>query len=72
MYAPNEADGESFTAQSAQGRLSSVSCLGRKVFSGVTGSSECGSNISSWSSSWDGSKKSFLSSFDQFRSSSSS
>ncbi|KAJ0615717.1 hypothetical protein HanIR_Chr02g0082431 [Helianthus annuus] len=72
MYAPNEVDGESFTAQSAQGRLSSMSCLGRKVFSGATRLSECGSNISSWSSSWDGSKKSFLSSFDQFRSSSSS
>ncbi|KAJ0480180.1 hypothetical protein HanIR_Chr13g0628601 [Helianthus annuus] len=31
MYAPNEVDGESFTAQSAQGRLSSKSSLGMKV-----------------------------------------
>ncbi|KAJ0879380.1 hypothetical protein HanRHA438_Chr10g0450751 [Helianthus annuus] len=72
MYASNEVDGESFTAQSAQGRLSSASFLGKKVFSGATRLSECDSNISSWSSSWDGSKKSFLSSFDQLRSSSSS
>ncbi|KAJ0481821.1 hypothetical protein HanIR_Chr13g0647021 [Helianthus annuus] len=72
MYAPNEVDGESFTAQLAQGRLSSTSFLGMKVFSGATRLLECGSNISSWSSSWDGSIKSFLSSFDQFRISSSS
>ncbi|KAJ0480054.1 hypothetical protein HanIR_Chr13g0627101 [Helianthus annuus] len=72
MYAPNEVDGESFTAQSAQGRLSSKSSLGMKVFLGATRLSECGPNISSWSSSWGGSIKSFLSSFDQFRISSSS
>ena len=52
MYASNEVDGESFTAQSAQGRLSSASFLGKKVLSGATRLSECGSNISSWSSSW--------------------
>ncbi|KAJ0476450.1 hypothetical protein HanHA300_Chr13g0477511 [Helianthus annuus] len=72
MYTSNEVDGESFTAQSAQGRLSSRSFLCMKVFSGATRLSECGSNISSWSSSSDGSIKSFLSSFDQLRISSSS
>ncbi|KAJ0946974.1 hypothetical protein HanRHA438_Chr01g0010011 [Helianthus annuus] len=67
MYAPNEVDGESFTAQPAQGRLSSKSSLELKVFLGATRLLECDPNISSWSSSWDGLMKSFLSSFNQFK-----
>ncbi|MFS7925827.1 hypothetical protein Hanom_Chr04g00289681 [Helianthus anomalus] len=51
MYAPNEVDGESFTAQSTQGRLSSKSSLELKVFLGATRLLECDPNISSWSSS---------------------
>ncbi|KAF5781276.1 hypothetical protein HanRHA438_Chr11g0494591 [Helianthus annuus] len=51
MYASNEVDWESFTAQSAQGRLSSKSSLELKVFSGATRLFECDPNTSSWSSS---------------------
>ncbi|KAJ0615568.1 hypothetical protein HanIR_Chr02g0080741 [Helianthus annuus] len=67
MYAPNEVDGESFMAQSAKGRLSSKSSLELKVFLGATRLLGCDPNISSWSSSWDGLMKSFLSSFNQFK-----
>ncbi|KAJ0940655.1 hypothetical protein HanRHA438_Chr02g0085831 [Helianthus annuus] len=67
MYAPNEVDGESFTAQSAQGRLSSKSSLELKVFLGATRLLECDPNIFSWSSSWDGLMKSFLISCNQFQ-----
>uniref|UniRef100_A0A251SFR1 Uncharacterized protein n=1 Tax=Helianthus annuus TaxID=4232 RepID=A0A251SFR1_HELAN len=48
MYASNEVDGESFTAQSAQGRLSSASFLESKVLSGTTRLFECDPNTSSW------------------------
>ncbi|KAJ0566407.1 hypothetical protein HanIR_Chr06g0273441 [Helianthus annuus] len=53
MYASNEVDGESFMAQSAQGRPSSKSSLELKVMSGTTKlfSFECDPNNSSWSSS---------------------
>ncbi|KAJ0443926.1 hypothetical protein HanIR_Chr16g0826171 [Helianthus annuus] len=53
MYAPNEVDGESFTAQSAQGRLSAKSSLELKVISGTTKLFlfECDPNNSSWVSS---------------------
>ncbi|KAJ0601525.1 hypothetical protein HanIR_Chr03g0129511 [Helianthus annuus] len=67
MYAPNEVDGESFTAQSAQGRLSSMSLLDMKVRLETTRLFSCDPNTSSWLSSWDESMKSFLSSFNQLR-----
>ncbi|KAJ0884492.1 hypothetical protein HanPSC8_Chr10g0434291 [Helianthus annuus] len=49
MYASNEIDGESFTAQSAQGRLSSKSSLELKVLSGATRLFGYDPNTSSWS-----------------------
>ncbi|KAJ0897153.1 hypothetical protein HanRHA438_Chr08g0342541 [Helianthus annuus] len=48
MYESNEVDGESFTAQSAQGRLSSKSLLELQVLSGATRLFECDPNTSSW------------------------
>ena len=53
MYASNEVDGESFTAQLAQGRLSSKSLLEWKVLLGAARLFlfECEPNNSSWSSS---------------------
>ncbi|KAJ0614587.1 hypothetical protein HanIR_Chr02g0064101 [Helianthus annuus] len=47
MYAPNEVDGESFTAQSAQGRLSIKSSLELEVSSGILELFECDPNNSS-------------------------
>ncbi|KAF5799029.1 hypothetical protein HanXRQr2_Chr07g0299891 [Helianthus annuus] len=53
MYAPNKVDGESFTAQSTQGRLSPKSSLLLDVISGTTKLFlfECDPNNSSWVSS---------------------
>ncbi|KAJ0443985.1 hypothetical protein HanIR_Chr16g0826811 [Helianthus annuus] len=53
MYAPNEVDGESFMAQSTQGRLSLKSSLELEVISGTTKLFlfECDPNNSSWVSS---------------------
>ncbi|KAJ0615571.1 hypothetical protein HanIR_Chr02g0080781 [Helianthus annuus] len=48
MYASNEVDGESFTAQSAQGRLWLKSSLELEVISGTSELFECDLNNSSW------------------------